>query len=299
MVCAPPDAGPEDGLPVTFTATSTNNPDVSDSQANTVNVAAECAIRIGPDLSGAVRPGGVVRYEFLLRNVGDVETTVTLVAEGTMPWDRLIYYGQTYSADTYTYEAGDRVADTNGDGADVPSLASEAEVLLVVRLFAPAGVPEGTVDIMTLTASADCDPEAVAEAVAVTQVVSGGLLLHKRQEVVDPGSGEAVLPGDRIRYTTEYKNLSARPLQAVTVYEAIPEHTSYVVGSAEKGTPPAGIDVDDVEIEFSNDGGLSWSYTPQGSGTDPSVTNIRWKLTEPLPAGAASEEGVSFEVEID
>ncbi|MBS3813645.1 hypothetical protein KGY64_07450, partial [Candidatus Bipolaricaulota bacterium] len=90
---------------------------------------------------------------------------------------------------------------------------------------------------------------------------------------------------------TSYKNISAGPLAEVTVYEQIPDNTSYVPGSADGGSPPAGLS---VAIEYSDDGGNTWN-----ASDDSSVTNIRWKLSGPLPAGAESGTGVSLKVEIE
>jgi len=163
--------------------------------------------------------------------------------------------------------------------------------LIKGKVFAPTDAPEGTTDISTLTAVAGCG--ASDDVADVTQVVSGGLVLHKTQQVSDDNSnGVTGDPSDRITYTTSYKNLSAGPLYDVIVYETIPVHTSYVVGSANGGTPPAGLT---VTIEYSTNGGNTWSTT---QSTD--VTNIRWKLSDgPLPSGAQSIDGVSFQVTIE
>lgn len=289
-VCSPDDAiAGLDSL--NFTATSTNNTAVSDTEADTITVSSACAITLVPDRSGIVRPGGVVWYEHILKNTGDQQSTIDLVISTTTPWTHIIYYAQDYdNGSGYSYASGDPVVDTDSDGdPDVPNLASAAQVLLSLKVFAPSNVAEGKTDIATLTAVAECG--AADDAVNITQVVSGGLVLHKQQSI-DDYNGNGVLgdPGDRITYTTNYKNLSAGPLLDVTVYEMIPVHTSYVAGSAQGGTPPAGLT---VTIQFSNDGGASWS-----SSEPTNVTNIRWQLSGPLPSGSQSLVGVSFAVEI-
>jgi len=285
VVCSPADAAPGAST-INFIATSTNNTSVTDTQPDTINVSSACAITLVPDRSGIVRPGGVVWYEHTLKNTGDQATTVNLTLTATTGWTHLLYYGTSYGS----YAAGDLVVDTGSDGTpDVPNLAAGTEVKIEVKAFAPSDAAEGTTDIVTITAVAACG--ASADAVDVTQVVSGGLVLHKEQQVSNSNvNGIAGDPGDRITYTTSYKNLSAGPLFDVTVYETIPAHTSYVVGSADGGTPPGGLT---VTIEFSSDGGASWS-----SSQSVAVTNVRWKLSGPLPAGAESIAGVSFEVEI-
>jgi len=287
VVCSPADAAPTTGLGIDFIATSTNNPSVTDTQPDTINVSSACAITLVPDHSGIVRPGGAVWYEHTLKNTGDSTTTVNLTLNATTGWEHLLYYGEAYGG----YAAGDLVMDTDSDGTpDVPNLAAGAEVKLEIKVFAPTDAPEGMTDISTLTAVAGC--RASDDVADVSQVVSGGLVLHKEQEITDTnGNGVTGDPGDQITYTTSYKNLSAGSLYNVTVYETIPAHTSYVVGSADGGTPPAGLT---VIIEFSTDGGNTWSTT---QSTD--VTNIRWKLSGPLPSGAQSSVGVSFQVTIE
>ena len=295
VVCSPADAEPITGLGIDFIATSTNNTSADDTQSDTIDVSSACAIRLVPDRSGIVRPGGVVWYEHTLKNTGDQETTVNLTLTATTGWTHLLYYGEDYNDGAgHSYSAGDLVVDTDTDGdttPDVPNLAVGAEVKIEIKVFAPSSVAEGTTDIATITAvAAACG--ASADAVDVTQVVSGGLVLHKEQQVSNSNSNAITGdPGDRITYTTSYKNLSAGPLFDVTVYETIPAHTSYVVGSAAGGTPPGGLT---VTIEFSSDGGASWS-----SSQSVAVTNVRWKLSGPLPAGAESSVGVSFDVQIE
>jgi uncharacterized repeat protein (TIGR01451 family) len=293
VVCSPADAA-LGASTINFIATSTNNTSVTDTQPDTINVSSACAITLVPDRSGIVRPGGVVWYEHTLKNTGDQATTVNLTLTATTGWTHLLYYGEDYNDGAgHSYSAGALVVDTNADVdtiPDVPNLAAGAEVKIEIKAFAPSSVAEGTTNIATITAVAACG--ASADAVDVTQVVSGGLVLHKGQQVSNSNSnGITGDPGDQITYTTSYKNLSAGPLFDVTVYETIPAHTSYVVGFASGGTPPGGLT---VTIEFSSDGGASWS-----SIQSVAVTNVRWKLSGPLPAGAESSVGVSFDVQIE
>ncbi len=292
VICSPADAPPTTDLGINFTATSTNNTGVSDTQYDTINISSACAISLVPDHSGIVRPGGAVWYEHVLKNTGDQTATINLTLTPTTSWTHLLYYGEAYDDGSgHTYSIGDLVEDTDSDGTpDVPNLTAGAQVKVEVKVFAPSNVVEGSTDIATLTAVSSCGVS--ADAVDVTQVVSGGLVLHKTQQVTDYNANSILGdPGDRITYTTGYKNLSAGALRDVTVYETIPAHTHYVVGSANGGTPPGGLS---VTIEFSSDGGTSWS-----SSQSTAVTNIRWELSGPLPAGASSSSGVSFQVEIE
>ncbi len=297
VVCSPEDASPGTDKAVDFTATSTNNDSVTDTVEDTINVSEVCKIDIRPDRSSTVRPGGIKWYDHTLENTGDSETTVTLELASTQPdWNHQLYYAESYSNGSgHSYSEGDLIVDTDGDDKpDIPNLASGESVDFQLKLFAPSDASDGIVDVTQITATAVCGfSDEVAD---ITTVVTGGLVLQKSQSVDDTnGNGTTGDPGDRITYTTSYKNISAGPLSAVTVYEQIPDKTSYVVGSADGGSPPASLS---VTIEFSDDGGDTWNYTPSGT-VDPAVTNIRWKLGGPLPAGAESQAGVSFKVEIE
>ena len=296
VVCSPENATPETGKSLSFTATSTNNEAVSDTVNDTVNVSSLCKIDIKPDRSNTVRPGGVKLYEHTLVNTGDEKTTIDFVLETTKPdWDHQLQYAESYSDDSgNSYTEGDQVVDTDSDGTpDVPNLFSGGEVDLQLKLFAPSNVAEGIVDVTEVRATADCGFS--DKVVDITTAVSGGLVLQKSQSIDDTNNnGTTGDPGDRITYTTGYKNISAGPLAEVTVYEQIPDKTSYVVGTADGGSPPSGLS---VTIRFSSDGGNTWNYSPSGT-VDPAVTNIRWRLSGPLPAGAEAGTGVSFKVEI-
>ena len=293
VVCSPEDATPEDGKSVDFTATSTNNDSVSDTVNDTINVSKVCGIDLKPDRSNTIRPGGVKFYGHTLVNTGDEKTTINFNLASTKPdWDHQLQYAENYNDGSgNSYSEGDQLVDTGSDGdPDVPNLAVGGSVDLQLKIFAPSEATEGTVDVTEVEATADCGFS--DKVVDITTAVSGGLVLEKSQEVLDEnGNGIDGDPGDHIKYTTNYKNISAGPLAEVTVYEQIPDSTSYVSGSASGGSPPGGLS---VSIEYSDDGGNTWDANETSS-----VTNIRWKLSGPLPPGAESGTGVSFRVEIN
>ncbi|RLE38379.1 hypothetical protein DRJ12_01580, partial [Candidatus Acetothermia bacterium] len=178
VVCSANDATPGTST-INFTATSTNNRGVTDTQSDTINVASACALSLVPDHSGIVRPGGVAWYEHVLKNTGDQTATINLTLTATTGWTHLLYYGEAYDDGAgHAYSAGDPAVDTDSDGTpDVPNLVPGEQVKVEVKVFAPSDAAEGTTDIATLTAVSSCG--ANAEAVDVTQVVSGGLVLHK------------------------------------------------------------------------------------------------------------------------
>ena len=102
-----------------------------------------------------------------------------------------------------------------------------------------------------------------------------------------PGGGEdnnssEVNAGEKIRYTVNYNNSGNTAAEGVTIVEQIPTGSCYVIGSAEVNQPAG------TTLEFSSDGGSTWSYVPVGAAgtTDCLVTNFRLLFTTGLPAPA-------------
>lgn len=132
-------------------------------------------------------------------------------------------------------------------------------------------------------------------------------------------SGDYALPGNSVRYTISAQSTGNLPIDPneITLVDKIPPDLALKVidigaaGSGPvnfiQGTPASTLtytltslsDLSD-DVDFSNDGGVSFTYTPtaNGMGADPTVTNIRIS-----PKGtflAASSSGTpSFSVKFD
>ncbi|MCK5618627.1 MAG: hypothetical protein KAJ17_04465, partial [Candidatus Krumholzibacteria bacterium] len=78
--------------------------------------------------------------------------------------------------------------------------------------------------------------------------------------------------------------------------------TWFQVGSVTTGTPPASITL--VTVEFSDDGGATWGYSPLSGnggapvGYDALVTNVRYIFTGDIAAGVGSTVGLGLTVQI-
>jgi len=107
-----------------------------------------------------------------------------------------------------------------------------------------------------------------------------------------------VVPGTVVIYTITARNVSEDPVNTVVINDPIPEHMTYVVGSAEgEGT----------EIAFSVDGGTNFGTADAlrvaddvGGTRAPEAkdyTHIRWTLTEDL--APAASRSVSFRAKLD
>ncbi|MGH8369732.1 MAG: hypothetical protein ACRESC_02010 [Gammaproteobacteria bacterium] len=113
----------------------------------------------------------------------------------------------------------------------------------------------------------------------------------KHTEIVPAGR---VLPGVEVIYTIKYTNVGNKPAEDVLVNDPIPEHMTYVDGSANG---------DGTAISYSVDGGKHWSAMLENleidngnsttrSATARDVTDIRWVVKGKVAAGASGQ--VSF-----
>lgn len=271
-------AGTAPGVnPVDFTATSTNNPSVSDTIGDTVTVNPVASVIFIPDQTGSTTPGGTIAYAHTITNTGNVGETFDLTYGSSQGWNYVFY---------------------DGGGTPITSvtLAAGASTNITVRLTVPAGATVGTVETGVLTATGQVTLVS-DDATDVTSIVAGNLSLTKSVSPV----GDQV-PGTDLTYTVDYQNIGTFDLTTVVVYDAIPSYTQFQVGSQTTGTPPAS--VAGIAVEFSDDNGATWTYTPSSggggapAGYDGNVTNVRWVFTGNLPAGAASTAGVGFTVRI-
>lgn len=111
-----------------------------------------------------------------------------------------------------------------------------------------------------------------------------------------------VLPGDVIRYRVQGENSSDRPARNLTINQAVPQRTTYLLNSATV-VPNNG-----VNIVYSIDGGKSFVEKPTVQVKLPNgkletrpapaeaYTNIRWKFTQPVAAN--SKVNATYQVKV-
>ncbi len=263
--------------PVSFRATSANNPAIFDEIANTVTVNGAPSVTINPDRNGTGTAGGTIRYQHTVTNTGNVDDTFLLSAVSSNGW--------SYS---YFDLANNPIVSVN--------LVAGASQDIYVQISIPGGVAMGTVETGVVTVMGS-GTGANDSATDVTTIVAGNLILAKS---VNPAGNQA--PGTELTYRTDYSNVGTGALSAIVVYDAIPAWTQYRVGSATIGTLATGITA--ITIEFSDDGGTTWVYAPASGGGgapanfDANVTNVRWTLTGTLAGGDGTADGVGFIVRI-
>jgi uncharacterized repeat protein (TIGR01451 family) len=262
---------------VSFTATSSVNPLQSDTIANTVTVNSFASVDFAPDNAGNATAGGTITYAHTITNNGNLGDTFDLTYVSSQGW-------------TYVFL----------DALNAPitsvTLAPGASTSVFARLTVPAGATVGTVEVGVLTATGQVTL-ATDNATDVTTITAGNLSLAKS---VSP-LGDQV-PGTDLSYTVDYQNLGSSTLTNIVLYDAIPAWTQFLVGSTSPGVAPGTITA--ITIEYSDDNGGTWIYTPVSggggapAGYDANVTNVRWVFTGNLLAGAGSTTGVGFTVRI-
>ncbi len=263
--------------PVSFRATSTNNPAIFDEIGNTVTVNTAAAVTIVPDLNGTGTAGGTVRYTHTVTNTGNVTDTFILSHVSSNGWSYAYFDLLNNPIASVTLDPG----------------VSEN---IVVQMSIPGGVPVGTVETGTITVTGN-GTGATDSAIDITTIVAGNLILTKSVNPV----GDQV-PGTELTYRTDYSNVGLAGLTTIVIYDAIPAWTQYRVGSATTGVLAPGII--GITIEFSDDGGANWGYSPidgaggAPAGFDANVTNVRWILNGTLAGGDGTVDGVGFIVRI-
>jgi uncharacterized repeat protein (TIGR01451 family) len=111
-----------------------------------------------------------------------------------------------------------------------------------------------------------------------------------------------VLPGSDLTYTIAFTNSGGAPASSLAVFDPIPANTDFKLNSAAASLGTTGLT---ASIEYSNDNGTTYTYTPVDggggapAGYDRNVTHVRWSFTGGLSQTAPNSSGsVSFSVRI-
>ena len=252
--------------------------------SNVYNIGVVNASKLRPDQSGQGTSPSSVRYTHLY-------------TPGTLGISTLSITGGNYSYQIKQDTNCNGVIDTNEQTA-ISSLTVDAtwprdtngqlaSCALEVHINIPAGIPDGRLDIINLTAelewqtnTAVSDPQSVTD---VTTIVSGGALeVQKQVRNITTGTPFSTLseglPGDVLEYCIAFVNRGSDVVSAAEILDSLPFFTVYVVGSASAGA------------SYSDSAGVSFTYTPvaDGDNQDAQVEVIRWLLGD-LAAGESGQ----------
>jgi uncharacterized repeat protein (TIGR01451 family) len=104
----------------------------------------------------------------------------------------------------------------------------------------------------------------------------------------------AQLPGADVTYVIIFTNGGGSAAQGLTITDALPANTDFKVGSVVTNLGTTGLA---VSVQYSNNGGASYVYTPASggggapAGYDRSVTHVRWTFTGNLSKTAPNNTG--------
>ena len=164
-----------------------------------------------------------------------------------------------------------------------------------MKKLTPAILLSSALVLSLLSASASAKQSAIEITSEVNELIHVMDDQGKKQQKIIAAA--EVTPGDRILYTTSFKNNGAEASDNIIITNPIPVHTRYLDGSA-KG--------EHCVITFSIDGGRVWGDAKtlkvrQKDGqfraaTAADYTHIRWKFNRALQP--AEKKSISFETKL-
>lgn len=107
-----------------------------------------------------------------------------------------------------------------------------------------------------------------------------------------------VLPGADLTYTINFNNSGQLPALNFIITDPIPVNTDFKLNSVSASLGS----LSGVTIEYSSNGGSTWTYTPTSgaggasAGYDRLVTNIRWRFSGSLNAGGSGSIGFTVRI---
>jgi uncharacterized repeat protein (TIGR01451 family) len=141
---------------------------------------------------------------------------------------------------------------------------------------------------MVFKARSVADPTAADSGKLTVTVVRPSATLSKS---VSPSGTQA--PGTDLTYTVTLTNPGTASATSVVVVDTLRSTVEFKLGSVVTNLP-AGVS---VAIDYSNDGGATWTYTPTSGGCsapagyDRCVNRIRWRLLDPLSSAPPDNSG--------
>lgn len=242
-----------------------------------------------------VTAGSSVYYAhtFMPGSGGSVTFSATGRTQGT--WPAMVYYLDANCSGSY--QAGDAVISS----AIVTTAGTP--VCILVKDTVPASATVGTTDQIVTTAAFTYTNSIgpVTSALTVTDtttVVAPASLTILKSASPSPKAN----PGQVVTYTILVTNTGTGVATNVAVTDSLSPYTYFGVNSYGagvpfqfvNGTPSSGFSVGSLAYSYSNDNGVSWTYSPSSmaggapAGYDANVTNWKISMTGNMAASGAN-----------
>jgi uncharacterized repeat protein (TIGR01451 family) len=222
------------------------------------------ALKLEPNNTGQVSPGGSVVYSHYLKNDGNVvegdgtSSTVLVTSDSQPGFTSVIYWDQNNNGVLDPTDPVLRDLSTLTGGINGASTAAGLDpgetARIFVKVFAPVGATPGSIDSTALTATTTGGVGTVpplVQAVDTTTVISGDVVLTKEQalDVACDGTPDGpyskanvttgAVPGACIRYRVTVSNNGSTPATDLLLSDSTPAFTTYtatVPAATTKGT---------------------------------------------------------------
>ncbi len=221
-----------------------------------------------------------------------VDFTVTNLGNNTRDFD-LLTTAVPGTAITVVSITGPGVTQgANPDSARLAGLGPGAASVVTVT-YSVADVPAATSDTLIFTARLVVYPTVSDDGRLELTVIRPNVATTK---TVSPAGSPP--PGTDLTYTITFTNDGSDNAVNVVVTDSLAPEVEFKLGSV-VNSPPPGVG---VTVEYSSDGGASWSYIPVSGGCgapagyDACVTDIRWTLD--APAAPTDSGNVQFAARI-
>lgn len=175
----------------------------------------------------------------------------------------------------------------NPDSARLADVAAGNSSVVTVT-YSVANVATGSTDTLVFTARSVASPTTADTGRLTVTVIKPNMLTAK---TVSPSG--TPLPGTDLTYTITITNNGSADVVNGTITDTLAAQVDFKVGSVVNNLP-AGVS---VAVEYSNDGGSTWTYVPASAacsapaGYDRCVNRVRWRLLNNLSSAAPNNTG--------
>ena len=255
-----------------------------------------------PDRSLTGFPAQTVAGVHTLTNTGNNSDSYDFAAAAAGDFTPVVsYYEDTDNSNTLT-AADTLLTDTDSDGdPNTDPIAPGASVTILIAYDVPGTATGGDSATITTTAASDYQPLQTDSITDTVDVVDPPVLVIAKNvttvsDPVNDTSNPKAIPGSEVLYTVTVTNTGSGTVDNDTfeITDAVPNDGCMIVrdigapGSGpvlfQDGTPSSGLSYTFIslasgadDLEFSNDGGLTYGYTPvpDAGGCDIAITHIR------------------------